>query len=197
MKEVQLSKGSHPSRQDTDGNWTVCAMELGAYLAGLEHTDRPACVSPVLLSLMIGLNDHMDDETRQRLRPYIVRALGTAGDGQDERRGYMVADWVVRECVPIALDARGLKERAQTLRNLPAVKDEETARAAYAAAVAGAATVAGAAAYAADAAAAAADADADAAYVWESALSMLDRVIDPGGIHDVKTEAEWLEGAMA
>jgi hypothetical protein len=27
----------------------------------------------------------------------------------------------------------------------------------------------------------------------ESAFDLLDRMIDPGGIHDVKTESEWLE----
>jgi hypothetical protein len=33
--------------------------------------------------------------------------------------------------------------------------------------------------------------------VWGSALMLLDRVIDPGGIHDVKTEVQWLERSMA
>ena len=178
--DVFLSRGAHKERASG-----MCAMEFAAYLAGLEHTDRPACVSPVLLALMIGLNDQMDDETRQRLRTFIVRTLGTADDSQDERRTYMVADWAVRECAPMALEASGLNKRAQTLRELPAVEDQVTARAAAAAADAACADAASAAASAA--------AYAAAAHVWESALSMLGRVIDPGGIHALRSEAECLQ----
>jgi hypothetical protein len=201
----------------------MCAMEFGAYLAGLEHTDKPACVSPILLTLMISFNDQMDDKTRQRLRPYIVRTLGTAGDGQDERRGYIAADWAVRECVPIGLDAAGCRGEARTLRSLAPVVDMDSARAAYAAAYAAyaaaraayaaseaaayaayaaanpatypaayvAAYVTKAATYAAKAASYASYAAAEVA-VWDSAFGLLDRIIDPRGIHDVRAEAEWL-----
>src|SRR5215208_5751166 len=55
MEHLFLSKGSHVDREDG-----MCAMEFAAYLAGLEHTDSPACVSRVLLALMIRFNDLMD-----------------------------------------------------------------------------------------------------------------------------------------
>jgi hypothetical protein len=265
MNEVFLSKGAHPSREAG-----MCAMEFGAYLAGLEHTDKPACVSPVLLDFMINFNDSLDDEKRQGLRTYIVRTLGTAGDGQDARRRCMALDWLIRSLTPAFLDLGGLSQHAGALRSLqtitgpgraglalPSVRAARDAASAAASAAAraaardparaaasaaaraaawdaawdaasAAASAASAAAWAAawaaarDAASAAArDAAWDAAWdaasaaardaasaasaalqptvdaLQESAFGLLDRMIDPGGLHDVKTEAEWLAAGRA
>jgi hypothetical protein len=304
MNEVFLSKGAHPSREAG-----MCAMEFGAYLAGLEHTDKPACVSPVLLDFMINFNDSLDDEKRQGLRTYIVRTLGTAGDGQDARRRCMALDWLIRSLTPAFLDLGGLSQHAGALRSLqtitgpgraglalPSVRAARDAASAAASAAAraaardparaaasaaaraaawdaawdaasAAASAASAAAWAAawaaardaasaaaraaawdaawDAASAAASAASAAAWAaawaaardaasaaardaawdaaWdaasaaardaasaasaalqptvdalqESAFGLLDRMIDPGGLHDVKTEAEWLAAGRA
>lgn len=61
-------------------------MEWLAYLAGEPHTDRPACVDPILRRYAIGANDWLGDEDRQRLRPYLARCIGTAGDGRGNER---------------------------------------------------------------------------------------------------------------
>ena len=215
-------------------------MEYASYLAGERHSDRPACVSPVLLNFMIAFNDGLDDETRQKLRPYIVRTLGTAGDGQDVKRSYMALDWLIRTHTPAFLDAAGLHEEANKLRGLAAIDGIEQAQAtgpevhaagaaardaasdaAWEAASDAARDAAWAAAWTA-AWEAASDAARDAAWVaawdaaWEaawvaawdaawvalrptlvvvreSAFELLDRMIDPGGIHDVLTEEQWLE----
>ncbi len=185
MNEVFLSKGSHPSRRDG-----MCAMEFGAYLAGLEHTDEPACVSPVLLEFMINLNDSLDDEKRQRLRPYIVRTLGTTKDGQDERRSYMALDWLVRIYTPAFLELGGLGSHASELRNLSTIEDHASAEAA-APKVRAARDAARAAAWAAAWAALQPTVES----LQRSNFELLDRMIDPGGLHDVKTEAEWLAGS--
>lgn len=62
----ELSYGTHANPQDGR-----CAMEWVSFLAGEEHSDEPACVSPVLRVFCIALNDRMDDLARQRLRPVL------------------------------------------------------------------------------------------------------------------------------
>ena len=250
MKEIRLLKGAHPERFDAEGNPAMCVQEYAAYLAGEGHTDHPACVSWVLSRFMIRWNDDLDDEVRQRLRPYAVRQLGTAGDGQDEARSYMALDWLIRTYTPAFLDAAGLTDEAAKLRGLAAIEGTEQAEAAVpvvraagdaawaaardaawaaardaardaarAAAGAAARDAAGDAAWAAardaawnaawNAAGAAAGAAAWAAAraaAWdalaptvavlqESAFALVDRMIDPAGIHDIPSEALLLSEA--
>jgi hypothetical protein len=195
----ELGKGSHDTRETG-----MCAMEWVAYIAGEEHSDSPVCVDPVLRRFGMGLNDALPDDMRQRLRPYLARMIGTAGDGRSEERRWALADWAVRFAAAEAQDVTGRKDLGDKLRALPEVtaetKDEaiEVARAvrdgrraanAYAAAAANAAAnaadAAAAAAYAAaayaNAAADAADAAAARRHMWErllpSALDLLDRLL--------------------
>src|SRR4051794_41296019 len=63
-----------------------CAMEWVAHLAGEAHSDRPECVSPVVGAFARSWNDALAETTRQRLRPYLGRMIGTAGDGAGEAR---------------------------------------------------------------------------------------------------------------
>ena len=86
-----LAYGTHASPQDGR-----CAMEWVSYLAGEPHSDQPTCVSPVLRAMCIALNDGLDQEPRQRLRPYLTRTIGTAEDGLDTWRGWMAMDWLAR-----------------------------------------------------------------------------------------------------
>jgi hypothetical protein len=76
-----LSKGEH--QYPSAGR---CAMEWVAFIAGEEHSDEPVCVSDYLADLCRGLNDYWSDKDRQRLRPYLVRCIGTADDGLDDVR---------------------------------------------------------------------------------------------------------------
>jgi hypothetical protein len=180
----ELGKGSHDTRETG-----MCAMEWVAYIAGEEHSDSPVCVDPVLRRFGMGLNDALPDDMRQRLRPYLARMIGTAGDGRSEERRWALADWAVRFAAAEAQDVTGRKDLGDKLRALPEVtaetKDEaiEVARAvrdgrraanAYAAAAYAAAAYANAAADAADAAAA-------RRHMWErllpSALDLLDRLL--------------------
>lgn len=218
MRELRLSPGSHPAPFGADGEATMCAQEFAAYLAGEPHSDSPKCVSPVLNRLMVRWNDAMDDQTRQKLRPYIARTIGTAGDGQDEQRSYMANDWVVRTYTPALLEAAGLAEEAAKLRGLPAIEGIEQARAArqharsaryhaeyayeVACGVGGSHSAAAEAVAAAEAAVRAAGQAADSRWAgWVPAFAMpqasdielLDRIIDPGGLHDIPTEGELFE----
>ena len=117
-----LDKGSHMSF--TEG---ACAMEWVSYIAGLRHTDAPECVSPVLRTFTINLNDGWDTEQRQKLVPLLPRMVGTNGDGQDEARSYLALDWLIRTYTPAWLDLARWTEDARALRDLPQIADLVTA----------------------------------------------------------------------
>jgi hypothetical protein len=112
-----LAGGSHETREEG-----MCAMEWVAYVAGEPHTDEPICVSPVLRRFAISLNDNWTDEQRQKLRPYLARCIGTAGDGRDMERGWLTTDWLIRTFTPRFLDlVPSLADHATKLRALSPV----------------------------------------------------------------------------
>ena len=117
--DYTLAYGTHATPEDGR-----CAMEWVSHLAGEPHSDQPKCVSPALRAICIALNDGLEHEPRQRLRPYLARTIGTADDGLDEARSWMAMDWLIRDYTPTWLDAAGLSEPAAELRSLPAVLDE-------------------------------------------------------------------------
>jgi hypothetical protein len=127
--DYTLAYGTHPNPQDGR-----CAMEWVSHLAGERHSDQPMCVSPIVRALCVALNDGLDCTARQRLRPYLTRTIGTAGDGLDERRAWMALDWLIREYAPTWLRRAGLDEAAAHLaaddhavtgpRSLPSALDE-------------------------------------------------------------------------
>lgn len=105
-------------------------MEWVAHLAGEAHSDRPECVSPVVGAFARSWNDALDETTRQRLRPYLARMIGTAGDGLDAARAWRCADWLARTGAPALLELSGLMDEAAGLRGLGPVRDAASARAA-------------------------------------------------------------------
>ena len=121
--DYTLGYGTHAT--PADGH---CAMEWVSHLAGEPHGDEPACVSPVLRALCIALNDGLADEPRQRLRPYLTRTIGTAGDGLDGARAWLAMDWLVRTYTPAWLALAGLTEPATQLEALPAVIGDDSLR---------------------------------------------------------------------
>jgi hypothetical protein len=118
--DYTLAYGTHPNPQDGR-----CAMEWVAHLAGERHSDQPDCVSPVVRALCVALNDGLTCTERQRLRPYLTRTIGTAGDGLDRSRGWMALDWLVRVYAPTWLRRAGLREEAARLC-AAVVRDSET-----------------------------------------------------------------------
>ena len=158
IDSIQLLSGGHePDHQ-------FCALELLAYLAGEKHSAHPRCASDVLGAFVRPVNDWMTDKERQQLKPYVVRMFGTVGTRtQEQQRAFMLADWAIHFAAPMALRARGLTARADTLAALPAVSNKATARAA-----------ADTAAYAARAAASAAARQ----EIIASTLGLLDKLID-------------------
>ncbi len=119
--DYRLHYGTHAAA--ADGR---CAMEWVTHLAGEPHSDQPLCVSPVLRAICIALNDGLEDGPRQRLRPYLARTIGTAGDGLDPERAWLALDWLIRTFAPTWLDAAGADDPARRLRRLAPVTGERS-----------------------------------------------------------------------
>ena len=80
---------------------TGCLMSLVAQLASEDHTDRPACASPLICAFAIPVNDHMPREARQRLKPFAPRLVGT-NDGLDRARAEALRRVLVGVVLPRA-----------------------------------------------------------------------------------------------
>jgi hypothetical protein len=111
--DYTLSYGAHANPEDGR-----CAMEWVSYLAGEPHGDEPECVSPVLRAFCTALNDTLEDEPRQKLRPYLTRTIGTTSDGLDEQRAWMAMDWLIRVYTPAWLRVAHLPVAARHLSDL-------------------------------------------------------------------------------
>lgn len=112
LTDVVLKSGAHASPEDG-----MCVMELTAYIAREPFTDHPECTSPVLGAFLRSWNDALDTDTRQKLKPYAERVIGT--NGKDEELAWMATDWLVRVQTPAWLRLAGLTEQALTLETLP------------------------------------------------------------------------------
>jgi hypothetical protein len=197
LEPLKLGRGSHSA--PNNGLVEACVMEAVAYVAGEQWSDHPECASPVITSFLVSWNDSLADDDRQMLKPYIPRLVGTRTSKLDEeRRSWMLMDWLARECAPAWLRLVGLTRQAETLEKLAPLVSAATAKKAQptldkarkdsAAAWAAARAAAGDAAWAAagDAAGAAAGDAAGAALqptvkgLQASALLLLDRMIEVG-----------------
>ncbi|MBK1696432.1 hypothetical protein [Rhodovibrio salinarum] len=69
----------------------LCVMSLVARLAQEAHGDQPRCASPVIAAFARAVNDAMDRQTRQRLRPFAPRIVGTADRLDDQRQALLHA----------------------------------------------------------------------------------------------------------
>ena len=114
--DYTLAYGTHATPEDGR-----CAMEWVSHLAGEPHRDDPACVSLVLRAFCTALNDSLEQGPRQRLRPYLVRTIGTADDALDESRSWMAMDWLIRVYTPTWLGLAHLTESAGWLAALSPV----------------------------------------------------------------------------
>ena len=112
--DFTIKKGAHNNPDDG-----MCELEAVAYITRSEHTDHPPCASPVIAAFLRSWNDTLDDTTRQTLKPYIPRLVGTAGTPeQEDQRAWMALDWLVRTYTPAWLRCAGLNDQADTLAGL-------------------------------------------------------------------------------
>jgi hypothetical protein len=97
----------------------MCELEAVAYVAGEPWTAAPDCASPVLGAFLRSWNDNLDDDTRQTLKPYIPRLVGSRGtEAQEDNRSWMALDWLVRTYTPAWLRLAGLDNQADRLAGL-------------------------------------------------------------------------------
>ena len=78
IKPIKLLKGSH---EDTGTTGQGCAMNVIAYLNGEPQiTDQSPCVCVTVRPIIIFANDFLPDDKRQKLIPFLIRAMGSATD---------------------------------------------------------------------------------------------------------------------
>jgi hypothetical protein len=115
---IVLEKGKHYSPDEG-----MCLMEAVSFIAGGDFTDHPKCVSPVLASFGIALNDFLSDDARQRLVPTIPFLTGTVNSKKDKQDGLRCAHWLITHWLPAWLDlVPELKYNAIVLREIPMPK---------------------------------------------------------------------------
>ena len=108
-----------------------CVMEAVSWVAGEEWSDHPQCACPVIAAFMRRWNDDLDQETRQKLKPYIVRLVGTKSTAAVEsKRAWLATDWLCRVHLPAWLELAGLNEHATVVRNLPPLDSSAASKAA-------------------------------------------------------------------
>lgn len=101
LDQLILDSGSHsPAELIEKWNKTACVMEAASYIAGEPWSDSPKCVSPVLTSFGIRLNDSLPEDKRQLLKPFIPDLIGTRDDGLDDARRDMARRWLMAEWLP-------------------------------------------------------------------------------------------------
>src|SRR3712207_1094398 len=81
------------------GEGRMCLVSLVAFLAGEPHSDAPGCASPVVQAFAVAVNGHMPRATRQRLKPFAPRIIGTA-DGVDRLRAAVLRQALAEEIPP-------------------------------------------------------------------------------------------------
>ena len=164
--KLDLRRGNSPNPREG-----ACLLDAVSWLEYGELGDHPSCVCPVIAAFGRGINDALSDTSRQKLKAYIPRLVGTVDRSAVQARAEYLAWQAIRLFAPLALDCIGLYASARILRkfrgnlNVAAdVADAAAADAAHAAAYATAAVRAiDATTYAAVHAAAAIDAAAHAA----------------------------------
>lgn len=127
---LYLDKGSHATPASPGAGTKVCLFEAYNLLAfGRFTAECPADVSPLLYRMGMNLNDSFGDDVRQLLKEFLPRdgapspLAGTAGDGQNEARGWLAIDWRIRTYTPAWLDLAGLTAEATALRDLSRIAD--------------------------------------------------------------------------
>lgn len=119
LDSIVLEWGSHAHR---DG---MCVMEAVAWVAGEPWTDSPECASPVIAGFMRVWNDTLPDDQRQMLKQWVLPMIRSRGsDAIEEKRAWMVADWLVGEIMPVWLRAAGLDGFAAKFVGVSAGRDD-------------------------------------------------------------------------
>ena len=117
IEELILRKGAH-----SEDSGEMCVMEAVAFVAGEPWSDHPACASNIIGAFMRSWNDLLDDEGRQKLKPYVTKLVGSkAPKTVENKRAWLATDWLIHHQAPAWLDLAGCTEQAAALRALPPI----------------------------------------------------------------------------
>ena len=115
LEALTLDSGAHASFEQG-----ACIMEAAAWVAGETFSDHPKCVCPVIGAFLRAWNDGVDNDFRQRLKPYIPLVIGTA-DSHSQERSWLAMDWMIREYLPTWLELAKITDIAAALRKSPPI----------------------------------------------------------------------------
>ncbi|NKB49072.1 MAG: hypothetical protein GKS02_06880 [Alphaproteobacteria bacterium] len=99
------------------GDNELCVMSLVALLAGERHTDRPSAACPVIATFAIKVNDGIDCDARQALKPFAPRIIGTR-DGLARGRAWVLVNGILGEVLPRWAEDSGQNVSAELLAQL-------------------------------------------------------------------------------
>jgi hypothetical protein len=92
LSDLVLKHGNHKSPEAG-----MCINEAAAYFAGEPHSDAPQCVDPAITRFTIRLNDRLNEEKRQRMKPLIELMIGTRGtEAHTALRRAMISEWYIQ-----------------------------------------------------------------------------------------------------
>ena len=109
---VTLSRGNNPDGWDPEN---ACLMEVVAFIAGEEHSWRPACTSPVLTNMAVEANDELYNSERQKLLEIAPELVGANCPDCEERRTERAIAFVVTRAIPPALRGHSMAWEAGNL----------------------------------------------------------------------------------
>src|SRR5690606_22608073 len=119
LDTLTLAAGCH------DPGDEMCVMEAVAFIAGEKWTDQPECASPVIGAFMRAWNDALPGDDRQDLKRFIPRLVDSRGTPeQEDLRGWMALDWLVRVHTPAWLRLAGLTDQADRLAGLAEIRPD-------------------------------------------------------------------------
>lgn len=96
-----ISQGHHALQQEG-----MCAMEAVAWVAGLEHSDRPPCTSPVIASFVRELNDRIPTHRLQEIKDTLPLLINTHKSSAESRRRDFLLTSVLQKIGRLTLGGR-------------------------------------------------------------------------------------------
>src|SRR4051794_13884157 len=124
LPEIELASGKHPAPPKNCTHPKGCEREIRSWVLGLPWGDNPDDCSRVINAFRRRLNDALPTDLRQKLKETSFDDIGTAGDGRDEDRAWMITDWSIRVALPTWLELAGVEDAPAQLRALPKVTAE-------------------------------------------------------------------------
>lgn len=97
----------------------ACTMDAVSWFAYGRLGDHPQCACPILTEYVIGGQDAMPNNTRQLLKPFILRLIGSRDRTAEAARLQYLTIYAAKVFFPMALDAVQLRDVARPLRQLP------------------------------------------------------------------------------